>query len=222
MALNPQAPLLYLLTSGATTAETTPASKEFSRVLQLIEASVASRIDLVQIREKKLTAKVLYQLASSAAQLTRSTPTRLLVNDRSDIAFDAGADGVHLTTQSLPAKVIRQTFGGDFLIGVSTHSLEEAETARRDGADFIVFGPVFETLSKTQYGKPLGQTELAKVTSTLSPFPVIGLGGVNPANVGACIRAGAKGIAAIRMFNDSLEIERVVNQIRENFAHALD
>ncbi|MDQ6652712.1 MAG: thiamine phosphate synthase [Acidobacteriota bacterium] len=217
MSFNPQRPLLYLITSGETTVETTPATKDFSRILSLIEAAVASRMDLLQIREKNLSANVLYKLSASAAAITRGSETKLLVNDRSDIAASAGADGVHLATYSLPADVVRRTFGPEFLIGVSTHSLAQATAAHSGGADFVVFGPVFDTQSKRQYGKPQGPAELARVTSKLSPFPVIALGGLTTDNVADCIRAGAQGIAAIRMFSDPVQLDRVVNAIRENF-----
>lgn len=217
MPFNPQRPLLYLITSGETTVQTTQATKDFSSILRLVEAAVASGIDLIQIREKNLSANVLYKLTTSAAEITGGSATKLLVNDRSDIAASAGADGVHLTTYSLPAHVVRRTFGSEFLIGVSTHSLAEATAARAGGADFVVFGPVFETQSKSQYGEPLGPAELAKITSKLSPFPVVALGGIMIANAAACIQAGARGIAAIRMFSDPLHLDRVVNEIRENF-----
>ena len=120
-----------------------------------MQAAVAARIDLVQIREKNLSASVLCQIATSAAGITKGSATQLLINDRSDIAAAAGADGVHLTSLSLPTAVVRKSFGEEFLIGVSTHSLDEAKLARRGGADFVVFGPVFETASKKEYGEAL-------------------------------------------------------------------
>ncbi|MDQ2936625.1 MAG: thiamine phosphate synthase [Acidobacteriota bacterium] len=216
MQFTPQRPLLYLITSGETTSQTTPATKEFSSVLRLVEAAVAAGVDLLQIREKKLSANVLYKLSAAAAGITSGSATKLLVNDRADIAASAGADGVHLATYSLPSHVIRRTFGAELLIGVSTHSLAEATTARADGADFVVFGPVFET-SKREYGEPVGATELARVAANLSPFPVIALGGITTANAPACIRAGARGIAAIRMLSNPLQLGRVVNEIRKSF-----
>jgi thiamine-phosphate pyrophosphorylase len=178
---------------------------------------VTAKIDLLQIREKRLRVNILYELSASAEKITRGSATRLIINDRSDIAFAVGADGVHLTTQSLPADVVRQTFGDDFLIGVSTHSLEEAAGARRSGADFVVFGPVFKTPDKRQYGEPQGLRSLEKVASALSPFPVLALGGVMIGNVAECIRAGARGVAAIRMLNDPARVRQVVNEIRAAF-----
>lgn len=213
----PQQPLIYLITGGETTSETSPTSQNYKSVLRLVESATQAGVDLIQIREKQLSAAVLYQLTESAAAITRGTATRLLVNDRSDIARAAGADGVHLTTSSLPADVVRNTFGNDFLIGVSTHSLSEAIKAREDSADFLVFGPVFATSSKQQYGQPLGAEELAKVASSLKPFPVLALGGVTPERVADCFRAGAAGIAAITMLSAPIGLRDVVNEIRRKF-----
>jgi thiamine-phosphate pyrophosphorylase len=199
MSLKLQSPLLYLITSGATTAQTTRASKEFSHLLELIEAAVAAKIDLIQIREKRLKARVLFELAERCAQLVRGSNTRLLVNDRADIAVGSGADGVHLATTSLETAVVRQVFGEELLIGVSTHSLSEAVAARAGGADFVVFGPVFQ---KEGYGDPVGIDALRACASQLSPFPVLALGGIAEENVGDCLAAGAAGIAAIRLFEN--------------------
>jgi thiamine-phosphate pyrophosphorylase len=179
-----------------------------------VRAAVVAQIDLVQIREKKLTASVLYQVASSAAGITKGSATKLLINDRSDIAAAAGADGVHLTTSSLPTAMVRQSFGDRFLIGVSTHSLEEARRARQGGADFAVFGPVFDTASKKGFGEPPGLTGLARVCSELSPFPILALGGVMIGNVAECIRAGARGVAAIRMLQQPAQLADVAAEIR--------
>lgn len=184
----------------------------------MVRAAVAAAIDLVQIREKNLSASVLYQLSTSAAAITSGSGTKLLVNDRSDIAFAAGADGVHLTTHSLRPDVVRRTFGDEFLIGVSTHSLGEAGTARSNGADFVVFGPVFETPAKEEYGAPVGLSNLAQVALELAPFPVLALGGLSMDNGAACIQAGAAGIAAIRMFSDPDGLGEIVKEIREEFS----
>jgi len=179
---------------------------------------VSAKIDLIQIREKQLSTKVLYQLSTSAARITSGSPTKLLVNDRADVAATAGADGVHLTTLSLPSEVIRNNFGAEFLIGVSTHSLAEAAAAQGGGSDFVVFGPVFGTPAKQQYGEPVGLTELRKVTSELNPFPVLALGGVTMDKVADCIDAGAAGIAAIRMLNNRWQLMGIVNELRERMA----
>ena len=218
MSLDLPLPILYLITSGATTIETTPSSAEFSDILLLVQAAVASRIPLVQIREKSLSARVLYELTARAARITYGTATNLLVNDRSDIAHAATAEGVHLTTQSLPPGLIRKTYGPRFVIGVSTHSLEQASAARNAGADFAVFGPVFETESKRAYGKPLGVRKLVEVTRELEEFPVLAIGGITLDNVDARFRAGAQGVAAIRLLGDKERLPEVTEEIRKRFS----
>jgi len=161
-----------------------------------------------------LHARVLYDLVARAAEITRGSKTRILVNDRSDIARAAGADGVHLTRRSLPVEVVRNICGAEFLIGVSTHSVDEARAAHAAGADFVVFGPVFETESKRAYGAPQGLDKLRDVTRALGEFPVLAIGGITLDNVGECFDAGARGVAAIRMLNDAENMPSIVRVIR--------
>jgi thiamine-phosphate pyrophosphorylase len=215
---SPQKPISYLITSGQTTAATTPSSKDFQSILQLVAAALVANIDLIQVREKALTTKVLYELVTRAVELTSSSVTKLLVNDRADVASSAGAAGVHLTTRSLPASVVRQSFGNDFLIGVSTHSLAEARAARDARADFVVFGPVFQTSSKESYGPPVGLEQLSHVCAELNSFPVLAIGGVTEDNFADCLRAGALGVAAIGMFDNPERLNSVVEKIREGFS----
>jgi thiamine-phosphate pyrophosphorylase len=111
---------------------------------------------------------------------------------------------------------VRQSFGNDFLIGVSTHSLDEARTAHDANADFAVFGPVFETPAKARYGQPVGLEQLKHVCSELKPFPILAIGGVTEDNFTDCLRAGAQGIAAIRMFDDPKRLRTIVARIHEN------
>jgi len=217
MPLDLPKPIIYLITSGATTKATTTETDDFARILALVEASVAAQIPLLQLREKQLTNGVLYQLATEAAMITRRTATRLLVNDRADIARAAGADGVHLTTHSLPAGLVRETYGSEFLIGVSTHSLEEAHAARREGASVAVFGPVFKTESKVGLGDPQGLEKLRKVATELKDFPILAIGGVSLDNVADCFKAGASGVAAIRLLSDAENLGNIIEEIRAIF-----
>jgi len=216
MPLNPSRPILYLITHGATTEATTPNSPEFRDLLAQISSAVDAGFDLIQIREKNLTARVLFELVSRAVEITRGTSTRLLLNDRADIAAGARADGVHLTTQSLDAATIRQTFGKDFLIGASTHSLAEAIAAHESGADFVVVGPIFETKSKEPYGPPLGLSKLSEVTRALERFPVLALGGISATNANDCLDAGAAGIAGISLFGEPENLKRIVRSIKKS------
>ncbi len=217
MPLNLKTPIIYLITSGETTPQTTSNSEAFSRLLKLIEAATAANVSLIQIREKQLPTRVLYDLTLKARNIALGSATRVLVNDRADVARAAEADGVHLTTTSLQAPVIRRTFGGDFLIGVSTHSLEEARRARDNQADFAVFGPVFETASKQMYGEPIGLDKLKEVALDVSPFPILALGGVTLDNTTDCFRAGASGVAAIRALSSPAEIASAVAAIQTRF-----
>ena len=208
-------PILYLITHGASTETTTRDSPEFRQILAQVSAAVAAALELIQLREKRLTARVLFELTEQSAALTRGSETRLLVNDRADVAAAAGADGVHLTTQSIDARTIRRAFGDDFVIGVSTHSLAEAEAAREDGADFLVFGPVFATPSKENYGPPAGLAKLESVAKELAPFPVLALGGIDVTSARECLRAGAGGIAGISLFQEPNRIGEVVRKLRQ-------
>jgi len=206
-------PITCLITGGETTSETTRASAEFAALLSLVRSAVAARVTLVQLREKNLSARILYELAARSATIARGSATRIVVNDRSDIARAAGCDGVQLTTRSLEASIVRRAFGEDFLIGVSAHSLAEARAARDGGADFAVFGPVFDTPSKRAYGPPVGLEALKDAAHALSPFPLVAVGGIAEDNLADVLRAGAAGVAAIRLFADGQNLARKVHHI---------
>ena len=198
-------PLVYLITFG----EASDANFESARVkiVSIVKSAVESGISMIQLREKKLSGKYLFKLASELATITKGTETRLVINDRADIAKAAGADGVHLTAKSLPVEVVRRHFGEDFLIGASTHSSDEIRSATTNGADFVVFGPVFQTLNK---GTPVGVEKLKDICSEFPPFPVIGLGGIDETNFTSVIETGAAGIAAIRALNNVDSMRRIL------------
>ena len=215
MSFNQTKPIIYLITDGTLTTESV-SSHGFTSILELISAAVSVNIPLIQLREKQLPARLLYELTKQVAQITKKSETRLLVNDRADIAHAADADGVQLTTLSLQASVIRKNFPKDFIIGVSTHSFAEAQTAYNEGANFAIFGPVFDTPSKRAYGKPVGVEKLKEV-SALLPFPVIAIGGIDLSNAKEVFQNGAGGIAAIRLLNDAANLHDTVRSIRLNF-----
>lgn len=206
-------PITYLITSGETSSTTAPSGDEFRHLLALVRSAVEAGVTLVQLREKDLTGRALYELASAATQLARGSRTRILVNDRADVARASGCDGVHLTTRSLEASVIRRAFGEEFLIGVSAHTPAEARAARDGGADFAVFGPIFDTPSKRAYGTPLGTEGLREAALALAPFPLVALGGVDEENAAEVLRAGAAGVAGIRLFANGQNLARTVHLI---------
>jgi len=186
-----------LITDGTTTAENFTEKK--LQILKLIKTAVESKINLIQIREKQLAARFVFELASEAAKITRQTRTKILVNDRADVALAANADGVHLTTASLSAETIRRAFPPNFIIGVSAHTIEEAEIAKRHGANFVTFSPIFSSPGK---GNPQGAEKLREVCERLKPFPVVALGGIDETNFREVLQAGASGFAAIRFLNN--------------------
>ena len=216
MTLNLPRPILYLITRGATTETTTPDGEEFQNILEQASAAVTAGIPLIQIRETQLTSRVLFELTSDVVAVARGSSTQVLVNDRADIAASAGADGVHLTTRSLPAAVIRKTFGDKFLVGVSTHSLAEARSAWRQGANFAVFGPIFPSPAKEQYGPPLGVGHLKDAARELAPFPLIALGGISLERVNECLLAGASGVAGITLFGKPKDVAMTAETISES------
>jgi thiamine-phosphate pyrophosphorylase len=175
----------------------------------------AAGVDGVQLREKHLGDLALYDLAL-AARAALAPPVRLLVNGRADIALAAGADGVHLPADGVAAGALRSRCGKRLLIGVSTHRLEEVERARREGADYVVFGPVYETPAKGGQGAPLGPHALARAAA--AGIPVYALGGVTLERFAEVADAGAAGIAAIRLFQRREELERAVEAARACFA----
>ncbi len=193
-------------------------------LLDKIAAAASAGVDWIQLREKDLSGRDCGTLALQALQrIANSTskhaaPARLLVNDRLDVALAERAGGVHLGERSLPlaeAKRLTDSLANrkNFLIGVSCHSLDAARSAELDGADYIFFGPVFPTPSKAAYGAPQGLPSLAKVCARLS-IPVIAIGGITQENAAGCLRAGATGLAAIRLFQQAPDLSSLVLALR--------
>ncbi len=162
----------------------------------VVAAALRGGARAFQLREKDLPPRDLYPLSRELRALTRQCGARLLINDRIDLALAVEADGIHLTTSSLPTAVARQLLGSDRLIGVSTHSLAEAQAAEHGGADFLVFGPVFFTPSKAPYGQPVGLEALRAVRSAVK-LPMLAIGGIKKTNLPQVMEAGADGIAVI-------------------------
>lgn len=161
-----------------------------------VDGALLGGVRAVQLREKDLSSRELYELALRLREITSRHGARLFINDRLDIALAAGADGVHLGESSLPVGRVRGIAGDRLLIGVSCHSLEGALAAQEGGADFITFSPVFFTPSKACYGEPVGIERLAEACRRLR-IPVFALGGIKPENVPAVLSRGAHGVALI-------------------------
>ena len=171
-------------------------------LLDSIARRIESGPDWIQIREKDLPARDLFDLARSAMSLSNPRGVKILVNTRVDIALAAGAHGAHLPAGSPAPGSCRGIVSPGFLLGVSCHTLEEVRRASVEGADYVVFGPVFAPLSKASPAPPLGLDELARAASAV-PIPVLALGGVTEGNTALCIGAGASGVAGISLFQQN-------------------
>ncbi|HKQ80485.1 MAG TPA: thiamine phosphate synthase [Blastocatellia bacterium] len=214
----PHNPLLYLITDRLAFLRSDEFTHADAARLQLEAIGIAARAgcQLIQIREKDMSAKDLAAFTREAVRRARPHGVRVLVNDRIDVAMAAGADGVHLRVSSIPAREARDLAAkkgrNDFLIGVSTHSITEARLAEDGGADFIVCGPVYTTASKQAYGPPLGLELLAEICDATA-IPALALGGINLANYREPLRRGAAGVAAISLFADAESLEQTIRSI---------
>ncbi|MBI4714854.1 MAG: thiamine phosphate synthase [Nitrospirae bacterium] len=165
-------------------------------IMESVEQALQGGIRAVQLREKDLPVRDLLDLARALRRLTHTFGAKLFINDRLDAALSVGADGVHLGRKGIPASVVRRVAGSSFLIGVSTHSMAEAEEAEREGADFITFGPIYDTPSKREFGSPLGMEPLVQVVRRVR-LPVFAIGGIGPSQVREVLLSGVSGVAVI-------------------------
>jgi thiamine-phosphate pyrophosphorylase len=162
----------------------------------VVDECLAAGLRAVQVREKDLGAAELAFVCRRLRALTLDRRALLIVNDRVDVALAVGADAVQRTSTSLPVEDIRAIADKRLRIGVSVHSLAEAVEAELKGADWVVFGPVYDTPSKRPYGPPQGLERLERVAREVR-LPVIAIGGITPERVGEVLRTGARGVAAI-------------------------
>jgi len=157
---------------------------------------LAAGLPAVQVREKDLGAAALALLCRRIRGLTLDTRALLIVNDRVDVALAVGADAVQRTATSLPVEDIRAVADKRLRIGASVHSLPDALQAELEGADWLVFGPVYDTPSKRMYGPPQGLDKLARIAAAVR-IPVVAIGGITPERVGEVRQAGARGVAVV-------------------------
>ncbi|MDA8106270.1 MAG: thiamine phosphate synthase [Nitrospiraceae bacterium] len=161
-----------------------------------VESALKGGVRAVQLREKDLGTRELLNMSYALRAITREYNAKLFVNGRVDVALAVGADGVHLGSADMPLPAARKAAGESMLIGVSTHSIQEARRAGEEGADFITLGPVYETPSKMRYGRPIGLGPLRKVRDEVA-MPVFAIGGITRERVGEVLGAGASGVALI-------------------------
>jgi len=192
-------------------------------LVENIARAAAAGVDWIELREKDYSGREWAQLLKECLERVNGARAaiRLLVNDRLDVALAAGAGGVHLSESGIPvadACRLRDDFFSrratkpDFLVGVSCHSLGAALGAARAGADYIFFSPIYLTPSKASYGPPQGLELLRRVASAVE-VPVIAIGGISRENARDCLAAGAAGIAAIRLFQESAGLPEIVSDL---------
>jgi thiamine-phosphate diphosphorylase len=167
-------------------------------VVRQVRRAAESGVQLVQIRERDLEGRALFELVRQLVATVIGTATRIVVNDRLDVALAAGAHGVHLRSSSFAASRTRDMVPAGFLIGRSVHSTDDVSTVARD-TDFLLFGNVYETSSKPG-GAAIGLSRLAEVVRATS-VPVLAVGGVSPERVPEVLEAGAVGFGAISLFS---------------------
>ena len=165
-------------------------------LLWVLERALDGGLKAIQLREKDLRGKELFLVAEAARKLTERYHARLLINDRIDVALAVDANGVQLGKASIPIETARKLLGPQKMMGASTHSLEEAQEAQQNGADFVLFGPVYFTPSKASYGAPQGLAALKKIVEKIS-LPVYAIGGINRDNIDEVKGSGSRGVALI-------------------------
>ncbi|TDI89350.1 MAG: thiamine phosphate synthase [Caldithrix sp.] len=197
---------LYVITNRLLCGERT--------LTEVIGAVCRGGVKAIQLREKDLPAKSIFNLAREIQQICKKTGVKLMINDRFDIAQAIRADGVHLTSKSLPIEIVRKYFNSDKLVGVSTHSLEEARQAEVSGADFALFGPIYPTPSKAAYGDPQGLTKLQEVAKSVS-IPVFAVGGITPDKAKKCVESDAFGVAVISSVMSTRDISATLKSYED-------
>jgi thiamine-phosphate pyrophosphorylase len=224
----PHAPILCYVTDrkGLASAD----DYQIEALLKRVATAAAAGVDWIQIREKDFSGERLSSLArATVAQIKQinernGTQTRIIVNDRLDVALSEHAGGVHLGEQSLAVHEVCKWRAAKpdlaerykFLVGASCHAVQAALSAAGGGVDYIFFGPVFATPSKASFGAPQGLQRLAEVCNAIS-IPVLAIGGITLDNASDCFVAGAAGLAAIRLFQDAENLAVLVSELRASF-----
>lgn len=185
-------------------------------MVEQCRAAVLAGIDVIEVRERDLEAAALFALVADLVRLTRGTATRVVVNDRLDVALACGADGVHLRGDSIAAARARSMAPAGFLVGRSVHRADEAVRAAPE-VDYLIAGTVFPTSSKPGLDSLLGLAGLASIARAV-PVPVWAIGGVSMDRIASVAGAGAAGVAAIGLFAESgARVVEVVREARRRF-----
>lgn len=164
---------------------------------EIAEICVEKKVKMLQLREKNLTDRELLTIAKEIVEITKSTSTNFIINDRVDIALLSGADGVHLGQTDISVEQARRILGDDKIVGLSTHSIQQAKDSLTQRADYIGFGPIYPTPTKAIADPAVG-VELLKEVVAFANVPVIAIGGIDENSIKSVIESGAKNICAVR------------------------
>jgi thiamine-phosphate pyrophosphorylase len=196
----------------------------YTSLITAVEEALKGGVRAIQLREKDLGTRELLKLAYKMRDLTGQYNARLFINDRFDIALAVSAEGVHLPQNSIPVDAVKRVVKNKLLIGVSTHSLKEAEDAEKKGADFITFGPVYVTSSKLPYGEPIGVKALTDVCVEVN-IPIYAIGGIKTDNIKELSQTGVSGVAMISEVFNSKNIqkttEEIITKVRESMGEGV-
>ena len=186
-------------------------------LLRVLERALDGGVKAIQLREKDLSGRDLFLLAERSHKLCQAYHAALFINDRVDVAMAVDAAGVQLSKSSLPLVTARALLGPQKIIGISTHSLQEAKEAKQNGADFILFGPVYFTASKAAYGEPQGLAALKTIVDNIS-LPVYAIGGIKAENIKSTKNCGVRGVALISAIvsaeNPGKATQTILRQLR--------
>jgi thiamine-phosphate pyrophosphorylase len=164
-------------------------------LITVMEEAILGGVDIIQLRDKKSSKREVLKKAAALRELTLKHNVTFIVNDHMDVALAVGADGIHLGQDDLPLSEARKIVG-DMIIGISTHSIEEARLAEQEGADYIGVGPVFATKSKEDVVDPVTTSYVRQVAGEIR-IPFVAIGGIKLHNVDEVLEAGASRICAI-------------------------
>ncbi|MGN0537359.1 MAG: thiamine phosphate synthase [Acutalibacteraceae bacterium] len=198
---------LYLVTDSELMTTTT--------VPECVEKAIQGGVTMVQLREKNLSSRAFYETACAVLTVTKHYHVPLIINDRVDIALAVGADGVHLGQKDLPATIARKLLGENKIIGVTAPSVELAQKAKQEGADYIGVGAIFGTTTKSDAKR--GSIELLRSISNSVEIPMVAIGGINKTNAAQLCGTGVDGIAVVSGIVAQSDIKAAAQALRECF-----
>ena len=183
-------------------------------LLDVVERALAAGTKVIQLRERDLSAHELLSLAERLKNRTDHAGATLLINDRVDVGLMVGAGGVHLQADHLPIPVVRRLLGPKPLIGVSCHQMDEVIQAEKEGADFVVLGPIYDTPSKRAFGAPIG-VEILRAAKACSSIPIFAIGGIRSDRIQEVLQAGAMGVGVISGILEAPDVEKATRHMLE-------